>query len=235
MVSTRSEPEAEGWAEEMLRRHRDVIERKVDRMGANGSVLDEAGGVQLHESNRGVRGNAIEAIAEGRKFDFLRDIFCRVDEDGDEEEEEEEEEEEDEGEEGKEEEEEGEEEQLDEMLTAWDTENGYYEGGRSRSSVSEADAEQGNPRQDTGNTWKIWEWTRSDSEAEQWYFDLSTNQDAHGYVGVSRLDAGCKAWEWTRYDSEAEREEAKRISLKELRERDEAERNSMERMRRSSS
>ncbi|KAF6234572.1 hypothetical protein HO173_007198 [Letharia columbiana] len=57
---------------------------------------------------------------------------------------------------------------------------------------------------------KVWEWTKSDSEAEHWLFE----REAARARGVpwdwnerSLAEAG-SVWEWTKYDSEAEREQA---------------------------
>lgn len=59
---------------------------------------------------------------------------------------------------------------------------------------------------------KVWEWNKSDSEAEQWLFEREAAR-ARGvpWEGNERslAEAG-RVWEWTKYDSEAEREQAER-------------------------
>ena len=245
LESTRSEPKCEEWAEEMLTRNLDDIVDRIDRIGAIGKALEEASGM-LHESG-GTREAAIRSVLKGKKFEFLRDVYCMVDDEEEEEEEEGEEEEKGEGENqesdiqgsnnlrSSEPETKAEHRRFDMgAATAWEPKDRYCLNGRSRSSVSEAKAEQENLARDVVKTRRVWEWTRHDAEAENWLFERLSKRNANGIGWLSRAKHD-KTWEWTQYDSEAEVEEAERTSLKELRERDEAERSSLERMRRSNS
>ena len=208
LESTRTKSYNERWADDMLRRNMDVVAAQLDDIRANVKALEVAKATPSLEhmllESQEMLAAKIESIPEGAKLHFFRDLFCVADE-------------------AEEEAEQAEEEYKPgstarqllfrrDKVTAGESEDRDQEA--SGSNASEMEAERGSLEQDAGTVSKVWEWTESDSEAEQWLFER--DPVAAGGMAIPPVEAE-SAWDWTQSDSDAEREEVERDSLERLR------------------
>ena len=180
------------------------VAARIDQNRAHEKALQESkvteGGESMRQESAETLESKIESIPEGGKFQFLRDVFCTVDE-------------------SEEEEDDEEDETEDEPRDEDETENEVSTDEEAEQELFEMDELAGLQLWDAVAAERVWEWTKSDSEAENWFSEEHWAEDG------ARLRPEW-AWEWTHYDSEAEREEARREQAK----RDQAERDSLENM-----
>lgn len=208
LESTQTKSYNERWADDMLRDNMDVVAAQLDDIRASAKALEVAKGMpslehMLLESEETLEAK-IDSIPEGAKLHFFRDLCCVADEA----------------------EEEAEQAEMGyqpdstarqrlvkrDTVTAGESEDRDQEA--SGSNASETEAERGSLEQDAETVSKVWEWTESDSEAEQWIFER--DPVAAGGMAISPVEAE-SAWDWTQSDSDAEREEVERDSLERLR------------------
>ena len=201
LESTRKKSYNERWAGDILKWNMDMIAAQLDDIRANEKTLEVAKAIpslehMLQESGETIE-EKIESIPEGAKLHFLRDIFCVADE-------------------AEEEYQPGTEAKR--RLYARDAATAGLSEDRDRdcsgSNALEMEAERGTLEQDAEAAGKVWEWTESDSEAEQWLFEW--DPVAAGGMAIPPVEVE-SAWDWTQSDSDAEGEEVERDSLERLR------------------
>lgn len=208
LESTQTKSYNEKWADDMLRDNMDVVAAQLDDIRASAKALEVAKAMpslehMLLESEETLEAK-IESIPEGAKLHFFRDLCCVADEAEEEAEQA-----------GKGYQPESTARQRlvkRDTVTAGESEDRDQEA--SGSNASETEAERGSLEQDAETVSKVWEWTESDSEAEQWLFERDPVA-AEG-MAISPVEAE-SAWDWTQSDSDAEREEVERDSLERLR------------------